>query len=74
MITLEQAKAMFSKMIAESEKSYTIDTVYEICFDEPIYAMIVLDEDGNQLFPGEVFPSIRKADGAIINYIDPCPA
>ena len=74
MITLEQAKKMFCEMVAKSGKSYTIDVVYEISFDEPIFAMIVLDEDGNQLFPGEVFPSIRKLDGAIIDYKDPCPA
>lgn len=68
MITLEQAKAMFEEMIKNSEKKYHFDQISEIAFEEPIYVMIALDDKGNQVFPGEVFPSIRKKDGAIIDY------
>ena len=35
-------------------------------FDDPIYAMIALDKDGEQIFPGEVFPSIRYTDGSLV--------
>lgn len=71
MITLEQAKVMFEEMTKNSGKKYRLDQISEIAFDDPIYVMIALDEDGNQVFPGEVFPSIRKKDGAIINFTFP---
>lgn len=71
MITLEQAKEQFCKIIEKAEKRYTIQTIWEISFDDPIYAMIAIDEKGKQVFPGEVFPSIRKADGALINFSFP---
>ena len=68
MITMEQAKAMFEEMIKNSKKEYRLDQISEIAFEEPIYVMIAVDNDGNQVFPGEVFPSVRKRDGAIINF------
>ncbi len=71
MITIDQAKAMFEEMIKNCEEEYSFDQITEIAFEEPIYAMIALDKNGNQVFPGEVFPSIRKKDGAIINFIFP---
>lgn len=71
MITLEQAKAMFEEMISNSSQEYCIDQISELALDEPVYVMIALDKKGNQIFPGEVFPSIRKADGAVINFTFP---
>lgn len=71
MVTLEQAKAMFEEMVKNSEETYRVDQVSEIAFDDPIYVMIALDGDGNQVFPGDVFPSIRKRDGATINFAFP---
>lgn len=71
MITLEQAKAMFEEMIKNNGKEYRLDQISEIAFDDPIYVMIALDADGNQIFPGEVFPSIRKRDGAFIDFTFP---
>ena len=71
MITLDQATKMFQKMVAEHNKPYKIEKVWEIMFDDPIYAVIVVDENGTQFFPGEVFPSIRKRDGAIIDFTFP---
>lgn len=68
MITMEQAKAMFEEMIKNSDEEYCLDQISEIAFEEPIYVMIALDKDGNQIFPGEVFPSIRKKDGALIDF------
>lgn len=68
MITIEQAKQQFQKLVESSEKKYTIQTVWEISFDDPIYAMIAIDENGNQVFPGEVFPSIRKDDGSLVDF------
>ena len=68
MISMEQAKAMFEEMIKESDKEYYFDQISEIAFVEPIYVMIALDKNGNQVFPGEVFPSIRKKDGKVIDY------
>ena len=66
MITLAQASAIFQKLIDEQEQEYTIDQISLIMFDEPIYVMIALDKDGKQIFPGEVFPSIRYADGSLV--------
>lgn len=74
MITLEQAKKMFEDMIARSEKSYQMYEVWEIDLNEPIYVMTVIDEYGVQHFPGDPFQSIRKSDGALIDFEFPCPA
>lgn len=74
MITLEQAKKMFEDMIAESKKSYQVYEVWEIDLDEPIYVMTAIDEDGAQHFPGDPFQSIRKSDGALVDFEFPCPA
>lgn len=74
MITLEYAKSMFADMIAKSEEQYTIDEVWEIQFDEPIFVMTVIDAEGIQYLPGVKFPSIRKSDGALIDDQFPCPA
>lgn len=71
MITLDQAKEQFLEIVENAEKKYTIQTVWEISFDDPIYAMIAIDENGKQVFPGEVFPSIRKADGSLIDFSFP---
>ena len=68
MITLEQAKSMFEDMVQSHGEGYRLDQVSEIAFEEPIYVMIALDKEGNQIFPGEVFPSIRKKDGALIDF------
>lgn len=74
MITLEQAKIMFADMVAKSEKKFTIDDIWEIQFDDPVYVMTVVDTNGNQYLPGEKFPCIRKKDGTVIDYQFPCPA
>lgn len=74
MITLEQAKKMFEDMIAKSQRSYQMYEAWEIDFDEPIYVMTVIDEDGVQHFPGDPFQSIRKSDGTLIDFEFPCPA
>lgn len=71
MITLEQAKSMFEEMIKNSSEAYRLDQVSELALDDPIYVMIALDKEGNQIFPGEVFPSIRKSDGATVNFAFP---
>lgn len=74
MITLEQAKAMFADMVTKCAEKFTIDDIWEVQFDEPIYVMTVIDTDGNQYLPGVKFPSIRKKDGTVIDYQFPCPA
>lgn len=74
MITLEQAKKMFEDMIAGCEKTYQMYEAWEIEFDDPIYVMTVIDEEGVQHFPGDPFQSIRKSDGALIDFEFPCPA
>jgi len=68
MITMEQARAMFEEMVKNSNKEYRLDQISEIALEEPIYVIIAVDKDGTQIFPGEVFPSIRKSDGAIIDF------
>ena len=73
MITLEQATAIFQKLIDEQEEEYTIDQISLIMFDDPLYVMIARDKNGKQIFPGEVFPSIRYADGSLELWEDPCP-
>lgn len=74
MVSLEQAKAIFADMIKQSGEPFEVEQVQEIQLEEPLYVMIALDEKGEQIFPGERFPSIRKADGALIDYSFPCPA
>lgn len=74
MITLERAKEMFAQMVSDSGKNYQIDAVWEIEYDDPIYVMTVIDEDGKQHLPGDLFQSIRKRDGSLIDYEFPCPA
>lgn len=68
MITMERARAMFEEMIKNSDKGYCLDQISEVAFEEPIYVMIAHDRHGDQVFPGEVFPSIRKRDGALIDF------
>lgn len=74
MITLERARIMFADMVAKNEEKFVIDEIWEIQFDEPIFVMTVTDAEGVQYLPGVKFPSIRKSDGAIIDYQFPCPA
>lgn len=68
MITMEQAKAMFEDMINKNDNGCCLEQISEIALEEPIYVMIAVDKDGKQIFPGEVFPSIRKKDGALIDF------
>lgn len=74
MITLAQAREMFAKMIAEKGEGYSMDQVFEIEFDDPIYVMTVIDKNGEQILPGRVFPAIRKRDGMLVDDVVPCPA
>lgn len=73
MITLEQAIVMFEELLKNSPEKYTVQKIWEIQFDDPLYVMVVRDERGKQVFPGEVFPSIRKADGSFVDFCFPCP-
>lgn len=73
MITLEQATAMFETLLKNSAEKYTVQKIWEIQFDNPLYVMVVRDENGKQVFPGEVFPSIQKEDGAFVDFHFPCP-
>ena len=73
MITLEQAIVMFEELLKNSPEKYTVQKIWEIQFDDPLYVMVVRDERGKQVFPGEVFPSIRKADGSFVDFYFPCP-
>lgn len=74
MITLEQAKIMFNDMIKDSGKDYKLDVVLVAEFDEPLYIPVLIDENGEQLLPGEKLQSIEKSTGRLVDYIFPCPA
>lgn len=74
MITLEQAKEMFNKLIVEKYPGHTVQKVWEIRFEDPIYVAQVTDDTGKKILPGDGFPSIRKEDGEIIDYEFPTPA
>lgn len=71
MISQIQAEQMFHSMVNNSGKNYRIERVWEISLEEPIYVMAVRDEEGKQVFPGEVFPSIRKSDGELVAFSFP---
>ena len=71
MITSEQAKKMFEEMIFSKRGEYQFEQMSEIVTDDPFYVMIAVDKNGNQVFPGEIFPSIRTRDGALIDYSFP---
>lgn len=74
MITLEQAEKKLRKIIAECDKSVKVLKVWEIQFDDPLYVVMCIDKNGDKIYPGERFPSIRKRDGAVVNWQEPCPA
>ena len=74
MITLEQAENRFREIIADCGEPIEITKVWEIQLDEPIYVVMCTDKEQNKIYPGERFPSIRKSDGAFVNWQDPCPA
>lgn len=74
MITLEQAKNKFHEIVASSGESVEIVDVWELQFDDPIYVVMCVDANGKKIYPGEKFPSIRKVDGKLVDWIEPCPA
>ncbi len=74
MVTLKQAKEIFTDMVSKSEEKYEIFEIWEIEFGENLYIMTVIDEKGVQHFPGDPFPSIRKTDGSLIDFRFPPPA
>ena len=71
MISLDCAKRMFEEMVNTKGGGYCVEQVSEIAFEDPIFVMIALDSEGNQIFPGEVFPSIRKKDGKFVDFSFP---
>lgn len=74
MVTLEEATAIFQKLIDEQAEKYILDQISLVMFDDPLYIMIARDKEGHQIFPGEVFPSIRYIDGSLVWWEYPCPA
>lgn len=74
MVTPEEARAIFEEMVKKSGKKYRVEYVVELHLEDPIYYMLAQDEKGKQIFPGEVFPSIRKRDGELVDFEFPCPA
>ena len=73
MITLERAKQLFEEMI-KSNDGYALDQVSEVALEEPVYVVIAVDKNGNQVLPGQIFPAIRKKDGKAVNFDYTCPA
>lgn len=73
MITLEQAKERFSDIVADCGEAIRILKVWEIQFSEPIYVVLCIDSNGKKIYPGERFPSIRKSDGVLVDWQEPCP-
>ena len=68
MITLLEAKKMFEQMLKETKAKCSIDDVWEIEVDEPIYVATVSDAEGNQFLPGEFLPCIKKENGELIDW------
>lgn len=73
MITLEQAMNKFREIVSDCGESISIEKVWEIQFAEPVYVVLCTDCDGKKIYPGERFPSIRKSDGALVDWQEPCP-
>ena len=61
-------------MIETSGGNYTLDFVMEAQFEEPLYVPVLIDENGEQLLPGEKLQSIEKSTGRLVDFIFPCPA
>lgn len=74
MITLEQAESKFREIIASGDESVKIAKVWEIQFEDPLYVVMCIDKNGNKIYPGERYPSIRKSDGSVIDWKEPCPS
>lgn len=60
--------------MTKSSDGYTLNQVSEIALEEPVYVVIAVDKNGNQVMPGQIFPAIRKKDGKIVNFDYICPA
>ena len=43
-------------------------------FEEPLYVPVLIDENGEQLLPGEKISSKEKLTGNLVDFIYPCPA
>lgn len=74
MITLEQAERKFHEIVDSCEETFKITKVWEIQLEDPIYVVMCTDEHGTKIYPGERFPSIRKSDGSLVDWEEPCPA
>ena len=74
MITLEQAESKFREIVSSCGEPVKISKVWEIQLEDPIYVVMCTDDGGNKIYPGERFPSIRKSDGSLVNWEEPCPA
>ena len=74
MITLDQAKKIFSEMVEKAHDAFEIFEVWEMDIGYPIYVMTVIDTDGNQRFPGDPFQSIKKENGELIDFSFSAPA
>ena len=74
MVTLKEAEKLFNEMIKNSGKNYKLDTILEAEFEEPLYVPVLIDENGEQLLPGEKISSIEKLTGNLVDFIYPCPA
>lgn len=74
MITLEQAEKKLCEIVAACDETVRVLKVWEIQFDDPLYVVMCVDKYGNKIYPGERFPSIRKRDGEVVNWEEPCPS
>lgn len=76
-ISREEARKIAEVLIRESGRDLRITDFSEIYSDDPdfdLYFFSVADaETGESYYFGELFPAIRKADGALVDFSVPPP-
>lgn len=72
MISIEVARKIAQALIDESQRNLEITNITElngVTEEENIYIYGVKDPSNNRhYYPGELFPSIRKGDGALVDF------
>ena len=71
-IDRKTAEKMFQEMISQYD-GIRIEEIIED-EDEGLFVLFAVKDDGYQLWPGELFPSIRIKDGELVDFSLPTPA
>lgn len=72
MISIEKAREIAQSLIDRAERAFEITSISELhgnTEEESLYIFGVKDPKSNKhYYPGQLFPSIRKSDGELIDF------